>query len=179
MTVTLMRPNPGPFRLWLRACALGLALLPGATATAAPVDRPAPELSLPDRTGAVVSLASLKGRVVLLDIWATWCPPCKASLPAYEAMVRDYRARGFEVLAVSVDEGKGDVEAFLKGRDLQLRVLLDPKGQTPTRFTAKAMPTSFLIDRRGVIRFTHEGFTEKAVAELRRQIEQLLAEPAE
>lgn len=166
-------------RLTMLACVLGLTLMAGATATAAAADRPAPEVSLPDRTGAVVSLASLKGRVVLLDIWATWCPPCKASLPEYEAMVRDYRAKGFEVLAVSVDEGKGDVEAFLKGRDLQLRVLLDPKGQTPTRFKAKAMPTSFLIDRRGIIRFTHEGFTGKAVAELRHQIEQLLAEPAE
>lgn len=173
-----MTIHPAPGRL-LAALVLTLASSLGAFAAERVDTRPAPALVLPDRAGATVSLASLRGRVVLVDIWATWCPPCRTSLPAYAALLREYRGRGFEVLAVNVDETRAAVDTYLQGRDLDLRVLLDPKGQTPTSFKAKAMPTAFLIDRRGNIRFSHEGFTEKALEQYRRHIEQLLAEPAE
>jgi thiol-disulfide isomerase/thioredoxin len=138
--------------------------------------RPAPPISLPDRNGAVITLQSLRGRVVLLDIWASWCPPCRAAFPAYDALYREYRDKGLDVLAVNVDEKRNAADGFLSGRDFQMRVLFDPKGTAPAGFNLRGMPTSYLLDRRGVIRFSHQGFTDKLVPQYRREIEQLLAE---
>ncbi len=138
--------------------------------------RPAPSVSLPDRSGTIITLQSLHGRVVLLDIWASWCPPCRTAFPAYDALYREYREKGFDVLAVNVDEKRSAAEEFLKGRDFQMRVLFDPKGTAPTGFRLRGMPTSYLVDKRGAIRFSHEGFTDTLVPQYRREIEQLLAE---
>jgi thiol-disulfide isomerase/thioredoxin len=159
--------------------ALVLALIAGFApfAIAASADRmPAPAIALPDRSGSLIPLQSFRGRVVLLDIWASWCPPCRVAFPAYDALYREYRARGFDVLAVNVDEKRSAADDFLKGRDFQIRVLFDPKGTAPAGFKLRGMPTSYLIDRQGAIRFSHEGFTDKVVPQYRREIEQLLAE---
>lgn len=137
---------------------------------------PAPALELPTADGAAVSLASLRGKVVLVDVWASWCVPCKAAFPEYDALQREYRARGFEVLAVNVDERRADADRFLAGRSPALTVVFDPKGVAPERLKVHGMPTSFLVDRRGHIRYTHEGFTAKDLATYRRRIEALLAE---
>ncbi|MCM3879361.1 MAG: TlpA family protein disulfide reductase [Vicinamibacterales bacterium] len=138
--------------------------------------RPAPPIALPDRDGAVTTLESLRGHVVLVDIWASWCPPCRAAFPAYDLLYREYRGKGFNVLAVNVDEKRSAADEFLKGRDFQMRVLFDPKGTAPAGFKLRGMPTSYLVDKHGAIRFSHEGFTEKLVLQYRREIEQLLAE---
>jgi thiol-disulfide isomerase/thioredoxin len=159
------------------AAALGLVAVLGTIGVAANSDaRPAPPISLPDRNGAVITLQSLRGRVVLLDIWASWCPPCRAAFPAYDTLYRQYREKGFDVLAVNVDEKRSAAEGFLSGRDFQMRVLFDPKGTAPAGFNLRGMPTSYLLDRHGAIRFSHEGFTDKLVPQYRREIEQLLAE---
>jgi thiol-disulfide isomerase/thioredoxin len=138
--------------------------------------RMAPSIALPDREGTTVTLDSLRGKVVLVDIWASWCPPCKAAFPAYDKLYRDYRARGLEVLAINVDEKRSAADAFLNGREFAVRVLFDPKGTAPMGFDLKAMPTSYLVDKRGAVRFSHEGFTDKIVLEYRDEIEQLIAE---
>ena len=135
-----------------------------------------PALVLPDASGTSVSLASFRGKVVLVDIWASWCAPCKAAFPAYDALYREYRGRGLDVLAINVDEQRKAATAFLDGRDHQVHVLFDPKGLAPTGFKLKGMPTSYLIDRKGVTRFAHEGFNAKVLAQYRREIEQLLEE---
>ncbi|MFN8063084.1 MAG: TlpA disulfide reductase family protein [Vicinamibacterales bacterium] len=138
--------------------------------------RPAPAMKLPTDTGAVVDLSSLRGQVVLVDMWASWCVPCRASFPALDALYRDYHKRGLEVLAVNVDERRKDADAFLAQRPHQMPVLFDPKGTAPEAFGVQGMPTSFLIDRQGTIRFVHEGYTDKALATYREQIEALLKE---
>lgn len=138
--------------------------------------RMAPAISLPDRDGAKVTLESLRGHVVLVDIWASWCPPCKAAFPVYDSLYRSYRQRGLEVVAINVDEQRSAADAFLTGREFQVRVLFDPKGTAPTGFDVKAMPTSYLLDKTGAIRFTHEGFTDKMVSQYKSEIEQLVAE---
>jgi peroxiredoxin len=148
------------------------SLLAGGIADA----RMAPKVSLPDQHGNTVSLASLRGRVVLVDIWASWCPPCKAAFPAYEDLFQEYGARGFDVLAVNVDEKRGAADEFLSGRQFQMHVVFDPKGAAPAAFNVRAMPTSYLIDKRGSIRFVHEGFTDKSIAQYKHEIEQLIAE---
>jgi thiol-disulfide isomerase/thioredoxin len=164
-----------------KAIALQLFLLAifaaGSIPVAARTDaRMAPSISLPDREGAMITLESLRGHVVLVDIWASWCPPCKAAFPAYDELFRRYRDRGFEVLAINVDEKRSAADEFLNGKQFQMRVLFDPKGVAPLGFNLRAMPTSYIVDKRGEIRFSHQGFTSQAVPELQRQIEQLMAE---
>ena len=152
-------------------------LLIGTLAMAGIADaRMAPQVSLPDQAGKTVSLSSLRGRVVLVDIWASWCPPCKAAFPAYEDLFQEYGPRGFDVLAVNVDAKRSAADEFLSGRHFQMHVVFDPKGDTPAAFNLRGMPTSYLIDKRGSIRFVHEGFTDKLLAQYKHEIEQLIAE---
>ncbi len=138
--------------------------------------RPTPALSLPDAAGATVSLASRTGRVVLVDFWASWCAPCKVAFPAYDALHREFADRGFDVLAVNVDEERKAADAFLAGRRYSVTVLFDPKGTSPAAFKLTGMPTSYLVDRKGVVRFAHEGFHPTTIGEYRREIELLLQE---
>lgn len=153
-----------------------VALIGTVTIAAGGDARMAPAVTLPDREGVTVTLESLRGHVVLVDIWASWCPPCKAAFPAYDTLYRAYRERGFDVLAINVDEKRSAADAFLHGKDFQLRVLFDPKGTAPKAFDLRGMPTSYLVDRRGAIRFSHEGFSEKVLPQYRSEIEQLMAE---
>lgn len=137
----------------------------------------APRLALLDRSGKAVSLEGLRGRVVLVDFWATWCVPCRVSLPAYDDLLRQYQKQGFEALAVNIGETRGQVDAYFKGRELGLRVLMDPKGGSSVSFRVRALPTSVLVDKDGYIRSTFIGFEEGALPRYREQIQMLLAEP--
>jgi len=137
----------------------------------------APSLTLPDLRGTPVALDSLKGKVVLVDIWASWCIPCRAAFPAYDELYRTYKSKGFEALAVNVDEKRSAADAFLEGREFTLRVLVDPKGVAPASFKLRAMPTTYLVDKHGTVRFSHEGFDQKSLERFRHEIESLLAEP--
>jgi thiol-disulfide isomerase/thioredoxin len=136
----------------------------------------APPLAFTDGSGQGIALESLRGKVVLLDIWASWCTPCRASFPAYDQLYQRYKAQGFHVLAVNVDESRKDAERFLAGRNPAMQVVFDPTGRAPAALKTKGMPTSYLIDRRGRIRFVHEGFTEKLLGEYQHEIAQLLQE---
>lgn len=136
-----------------------------------------PPLALLDRTGKAVRLDTFRGRVVLLDFWATWCIPCRVSLPAYDDMLRRYQKRGFEVLAVNVGETRAKVDAYFKDREPLIRVLMDPKGATAITFKVRALPTSLIIDRDGYIRYTIVGFEDGAIPAYHEQIQLLLDEP--
>lgn len=137
---------------------------------------PAPALAFPDEQGTEQSLAAWRGQVVLVDVWASWCGPCKVAFHRYDSLFTEYRDRGFRVLAINVDEKRADADRFLKDRPHQMAVVFDPKGVAPERLRLTGMPTSYLVDRRGSIRYRHEGFAERDLIEYRRQIEALLAE---
>jgi thiol-disulfide isomerase/thioredoxin len=139
----------------------------------------APALALEALDGRTVRLSDLRGSVVLVDIWASWCGPCKSSFPALDGLYRDLHPEGLEVLAVNVDERRRDAEEFLLHRPHEMTVLLDPKGQAPEAFGASAMPSSFLIDRHGVVRYRHSGYTRETLEAVRREISVLLEEPPE
>ncbi len=136
----------------------------------------APELRLPTADGTLLSLADRKGQVVLVDFWASWCAPCKASFPALDALYEDLHSRGFEVIAVNLDERREAANKFLSDLPHAMPIVFDPKGVSPAAFGVSGMPTSFLIDRDGRVRFVHVGYTSKTVESYRREIEQLLAE---
>jgi len=153
----------------------GLFLLAsGGLATTSP--KSAPDVALQRADGTIVQLAAYTGKVLLIDFWASWCPPCKTSFPALDILYRDYQSRGLEVLAVNLDERRRDAETFLRDHRHQMTVLFDPKGASPLAFGVTGMPSSFLIDKAGNIRFTHMGYTGNVDAKYRQEIAQLLAE---
>jgi cytochrome c biogenesis protein CcmG, thiol:disulfide interchange protein DsbE len=124
------------------------------------------------------TLSSARGSVVLLDVWATWCEPCEDAFPLYGAMLEKYKARGLQVFAISVDADPRQLEPFLTRTQSQLPILLDPEAAfAESRLRVSMMPTTFLLDRKGVVRHVHEGFVEEHMAKMTAQLEALLAEP--
>lgn len=128
---------------------------------------PAPSLELPSLAGGTVSLEELRGKVVLLNIWATWCPPCVKEMPSMQRVYEEHRDRGLEILAVAVDDEpgvrqpdgriEGLVSDFVDRFGLTFPVVVDPTGETERRFDTDYLPTTFLIDRQGRIRVREVG----------------------
>lgn len=122
-------------------------------------------------------LPAAGGRVVLVDFWATWCAPCRASFPAYSELQRELGERGFTLIAVSVDKKKGEYEEFLKKYSPSFTAVRDGQQRLAAELRVPSMPTSYLLDRHGVLRAVHSGFHgEATVKELRNQIIELLEE---
>lgn len=118
-----------------------------------------------------------RGKVLYVDFWASWCGPCVQSFPFVNDLDRDLQAKGLQVLAVNLDENPDDAKTFLAQHPASFPVVADASGQCPLDFGVQAMPSSYLVDRRGVIRHIHLGFRAGEAAQLRSQVEQLLAEP--
>src|SRR4029434_8177711 len=121
------------------------------------------------------SLPNLKGKVVYLDFWASWCGPCKASFPVLNKWQQQFAAKGFTVLGVSVDEKATEMVQFLKSVPASFPVVRDATQKLVARADVKAMPTSFLIDRKGTIRHVHQGFRRHDEEALTKRISALLA----
>ena len=158
------------------ALALATGLLLGTQASAAGVGQKAPEFTAPALDGAKnVSLGAYRGKVVYLDFWASWCPPCLTSLPLLEELRKQFPSDQFQILAVNVDQDPEKARKFLQRTKVGYPSATDPKGRIPESFGIETMPTSFLIDRRGVIRHVHHGFRKGDVAPLRERIAKLVA----
>jgi thiol-disulfide isomerase/thioredoxin len=142
---------------------LGLPLLAGA----AEPRQPAPPFP---------ALEAQRGKVVLVDFWASWCGPCRQALPAYEALRQEYGEHGFEVIAVDVDEHPREGEAALRQLHLSYPQVPDAQGQLAERYAVAGMPASYLVDRRGVVRQVHVGFEKEDIEPLRQAVAQLLEE---
>ncbi len=171
-------PRPGVRPAWLLLGAAGLLLvgaLAGATlwgrpdpaTDAAPVFDvirgalgPAAEFTLSGPEGRAVSLREFRGRVVLLNFWATWCVPCREEIPAMQALARDLGPRGLVVLAVNYEEDPETVQAFVRDTGLTLPVLLDRDGAVARRYRVAGLPTSVFVDRRGAVAGSVIGFRD-------------------
>ncbi len=112
----------------------------------------APNFSLPDLDGRIISLSSFKGKVVIVNIWATWCPPCVSETPSLDKLYKMFKDEGLELLAVSVDEnGKKAVEPFLKKKNLSFPVLLDPDSRVAALYRTTGVPESFIVKKDGTL----------------------------
>lgn len=125
---------------------------------------------------APVNLEQLRGRVVYLDFWASWCGPCRQSFPWMQTLKNQYEAQGLTVIAVNLDTDRADAERFLQQFKPTFDVRFDPKGELAEGYRIKGMPASVLIDRHGVMRFTHVGFRSIDESAYEAQIHALLEE---
>ena len=122
--------------------------------------------------------AALAGKVVLVDFWASWCGPCKASFPVMADLHRRYAGRGLVILAVSVDEQKAAMDRFVKKHAAPFTVLRDATQKLAAAVNARTMPTAFLLDAEGRVRFVHSGFKEDTGKQYEKEIEELLKSPS-
>lgn len=114
--------------------------------------QPAPNFILPNLDDKMISLADYKGKVVLLNIWATWCKPCVEEMPSMEKLYQALKDQDFEILAVSIDvTGKKDVGPFMKKYKLNFTALLDTKGSIKVLYQTTGVPESFIIDKQGIL----------------------------
>jgi thiol-disulfide isomerase/thioredoxin len=156
-----------------------IGALAGANAQAIEPGDAAPRCELLALTpGPRIDTAALSaGHVVLVDFWASWCAPCAHAFPHLGGLQRDYLDAGFLVLGINVDEEPGDALAFLERHPVDFAVGSDRDGACPRAYDVQGMPSSYLVDRAGIVRSVNRGFRPEAVPELRREIEALLAEP--
>ena len=137
----------------------------------------APDFTLKSLDGQSYKLSNLRGKVVLLNLWASWCPPCKAEMPAFERIYNVYRDQGFVVLAVNAanQDTLSDAIAFVNERALTFPILLDTAGLVSAQYQLHSLPTSFFIDRKGTIQEVIIG-GPMSEALLRIRVEKLLQE---
>ena len=123
------------------------------------VGQTVPAYSAPTVDGDSVHVASYRGEVVLLNVWATWCIPCRKEIPELQALHQDYSGRGLRVLGVSVDasDADRDVAEFAKSFGMTYTILRDPEETVSALFAIPGVPASFLVDREGVVRWRHLG----------------------
>jgi len=111
---------------------------------------PAPDFVLNDLYGQTLRLSDLRGKIVFLNVWATWCPPCQMEMPSMEHLYRRLKGRDFAMLAVNEDEdGKMAVQSFVDHLHITFPVLVDPEGVVPARYGVTGYPETFIIDREG------------------------------
>jgi peroxiredoxin len=146
--------------LLLALGAVWIALSREPTNVAAIVDDPpalpqkgfaAPDFELETLSGRTIALSELRGQVVLINFWATWCPPCRAEMPAIQQVYEQYRDQGFEVLAVNLQEQDAQMSAFVEERGLTFPILPDRDGSVSLVYRVTSIPTTFFVDRSGII----------------------------
>ncbi len=161
--------------LLLPAALTTLSLLAVGQVAALDTGSRAPALGARDLHGQTVRLSALRGRVVIVDFWASWCGPCRHELPILERLYERYRSRGLVIVGVSVDRTLDNIHGFLSRTPVSFPVIYDAHHQIAGRYSPPRMPSSYILDRRGIVRHVHEGFRSQDAASIEREVQQLLA----
>ncbi|MBI3584865.1 MAG: TlpA family protein disulfide reductase [Nitrospinae bacterium] len=164
-------------KILIKASIIFLLLFISSPLWAAWINDKSPYFTLQDIKGSAVSLGVLKGKVVYINFWASWCPPCKEEFPELNKLAEKYNDSDFIILAVNVDKVKSNMDDFLSKMPLPSKnmiILVDPKAAVVSSYNARAMPTSFIVDKEGVIRYMHLGFNENDPEKWVKEVESLL-----
>lgn len=165
-----------PLAAWVvvSVCA---GLVAANAATALDTGARMPEIGLKDLHGNTIDRASLAGKVVIVDFWASWCGPCKEEMPVLSRLYTKHASSGLVVVGVSVDEDVANVRSFLAKVKATFPIVHDQKHTVAERFAPPKMPSSYVIDRRGIVRHVHGGFRPADADSLASEVQKLLAEP--
>lgn len=144
------------------------------TAHAGGIGKQAPDFSLPTLSGGEAAMGAYRGKVILLNFWASWCAPCKEELPELERIYQGFQERGFEVLGINIDKRRKNASKIASRFGLSFPVLLDPAAKIIEEYPGRAMPVSYLIDTKGVIREIFFGFNKKKLPQMETSIRELL-----
>ena len=126
----------------------------------------APDFNLPDLNGKSVKLSSFRGKVIILDFWATWCPPCRAEIPSFKELYAAYHSKGLEVIGIALDQGgAADVARFAKANGINYTLVIGNQSVAQAYGGIRGIPTTFILDRQGRIVQTYVGGHSKKVFE--------------
>ena len=161
----------------LRTLALSFAMLPATAAWAGDsLGKPAPDFTLKSIKGENVRLAELRGDVVMLNFWATWCGPCRQEMPLLEKLSQRYRDLGFTLVGINVEEDASGMEKFLKDVPVSFTILRDGENKVAKQYGVDGMPSTVIIDRNGVVRYIHRGYKPGEEAQYEQQVKQRVME---
>ncbi len=157
---------------WTLAAALSLLAAPGLALEAG---QRAPQFAVESLVGdQALSLNAYRGKIVYLDFWASWCAPCLIALPELEKLRKEFPSSKFQVLSVNLDRDLDKARRFLRNHDVNYPSGSDPEGRIADSYGLDTMPSSYLIDSRGVVRYVHRGFRAGDIDEIRQHIRKLL-----
>lgn len=162
-----------------RLAAFALALFAAPAVHAVEAGKPLPKLSPPrlDAPATKVDLAGFKGKVVYVDFWASWCAPCRLSMPVLDGLAKRFGPEGFVVVGVNKDTGEAEARRFLERVPVSFALVRDGDDAVAKAFDVKAMPSGYLADRKGVVRYVHRGYSGGETAlSIERQVQELLKE---
>ncbi len=154
----------------MRRYLAALSLLASVLLSSVVLAQPAPDFRFTDSvTGKTMMLSDLRGQVVYLDFWASWCAPCRQSFPFMNELHERYNDRGLRILAVNVDDDRSDAERFLESTPADFRIVYDNNAIIPPLYSVRAMPTAYYIDHKGQVVDTKMGFrlADRAATEQR------------
>lgn len=170
-----MQRKPRFSSVWLAAAAVAALLAAPVLALSTGDVAPGFKLAKLDGSGEL-KLGDLRGKIVFIDFWASWCAPCQKSMPLFDAMAKEFPADRFQLIGVNVDKDVGAAKKALAKRPVSYTIVSDPSGSLPGRYGVETMPMAYLVDGDGAIRYMHKGFREGDIEKLREHIEKLLAE---
>ena len=154
-----------------------LVILAVTASWAVQLNNKAPEFTLNDVYGRAVSLNGLKGKVVYVNFWASWCGPCQEEFPQLENLAKKYADSGLTILAINQDKKRSNMQEFLgkfSAVPSNMIILTDPSSSVITQYGPRAMPTSYVIDKQGVVRYIHFGFGESDPSKWIKEIDALI-----
>ena len=158
---------------------IGFALVFSVSATYAAsqtISGKAENFTLKSRSGKNIKLSELRGGVVMINFWASWCGPCRKEMPLLEKIHKKYKKLGFTLLGVNVEQDTRAAKRYLKDVKVSFPILFDPANKTSKLYNVSAMPTTVLIDRNGIKRFLHKGYKPGYENDYKKQIKKLLRE---
>lgn len=155
---------------------LSIALSFSALVSAESVNQKAPEITLPGMDGKTVKLSDFRGQVVMVNFWASWCQPCRTEMPYIEDIYKKYKKIGFTVLGVNVDENPAHGKKMLKEIPVSFPIVFDSDNKMIEKYEVQAMPSTYMVDRKGNIRDIHRGYKKGDEKAYENYIRKLLRE---